>query len=51
MQGFAFSKDACAGKDMRAGEPQGSRGDAYLTLALTLSLSVVLPRSGPIRVP
>lgn len=50
MQGFIFSEDACAGEEKRAREPQGSRGVAYLTLALTLSLSVGVPRSGPIRV-
>lgn len=50
MQGFVFSENACAGEDKRAREPQGSRGVAYLTLALTLSLSVGVPRSGPIGV-
>lgn len=47
MQGFVSSEDTCAGEGMRAREPQGSRGVAYLTLALTLSLSVGVPRSGP----
>lgn len=49
-QGAVSSEDACTGGDMRAGEPRGCRGAAYLALALTLSLSVRLPRRGPIGV-
>lgn len=46
-QGAVSSEEACTGGDMRAGDPQGCRGAAYLALALTLSLSVRLPRRGP----
>lgn len=46
-------KGACAGGRGRAsrGTPGLPGGVAYLTLALTLSLSVALPRSRPIGVP
>lgn len=38
------------GKELSQGPP-GFPGGAYLALALTLSVSVGLPRSGPSRVP
>lgn len=44
-----FSEDTELAGDAHQGPP-GPPGAAYLALALTLSLSVGLPRSRPIRV-